>query len=138
MRTFAPHQSTAQRRRPASGRPPVTLSVNMRRRPTEGDHPAPLSHGHDFSRISVHARPASPSAAAAVAQGFSKEGSTQAPGPAPGVPAGPSPSRVLAPSLSLANDAYTDSGTTSHKNIAFNVSVPIPLDPAKFALVNKI
>ena len=36
------------------------------------------------------------------------------------------------------HSSRVDSGTTSHKNIACNVADPIPLDPAKFALVNKI
>jgi hypothetical protein len=55
----------------------------------------------------------------------------------PAAPAAPTSTEVV-PSLSFSNDSYVDSGKTSHKVIHFDVTVPIPLDDHKIALVNNI
>ena len=85
------------------------------------------------------------SAQPTLAEAASVNGMTQAlptptptPTPTPAVPTAPTASGQPAPTLALANDSYTDSGNTSHKKITFDVTVPIPLDEKKFALVNKI
>jgi hypothetical protein len=50
----------------------------------------------------------------------------------------PVPATAVLPTLSLADDSYVDSGKESHKKIRFDVTVPIPLDDTKIALVNNI
>jgi hypothetical protein len=91
--------------------------------------------GHNFIKIPVYA--ATPTAVL--------PGITQVLSPASPVvqPSAPAPTAepaasTLKPSLSLSNDAYVDSGDTSHKRIRFDVTVPIPLDDSKIVLVNKI
>jgi hypothetical protein len=85
------------------------------------------SLAHDIAKISIHS-----------AQSGSNDvaRSDSAGGPARGDGGGSAPAAT--PSLSLSNDLYADSGTTSHKNIRFNVTVPSGLTATDYCLVNKL
>lgn len=93
---------------------------------------------HNFAHISVgpertstsSVRPPVANSGGARAQGSPPAAPSPAPAPAPAAPA--------TPTLSLANNTYTDSGNTSHKVIKFNVAVPSGLTAGDYALVNKL
>src|SRR5262245_34874788 len=101
MQTSASPLTRAQRTASGTARPPVSISVNWRR-PSQS---APVSHGHDFSRLPLRGRGQTPT----------DTGPTPTPTPTP-APVGGGGGPTINPSLSLSNDRYNDSGNTSHKN----------------------
>jgi hypothetical protein len=146
MNTVAPCQDRYAERDPSRAitRPAPKMAPHRQGFAT-GSELAAAAQAHDFARIRVYpqrglaaGQPTSPATLSAHGVGQTRPpASTPTTPPVPPTTAPPA-SSTLAPTLSLANDSYTDSGNTSHKHIGFNVSVPVPLDATRFALVNKI
>lgn len=140
--TKAASSSYALRARSLSHQNDIREKRNNRR----SDIPLAAAIDHEFGQVQVFADRSndapSPSPAElaqsdrAAGQGPTPTPPAPTPTPAPPAPAAPTP--AAKPSLSLANDTYSDAGNTSHKNIRFNVGVPAGLTAGDYCLVNKL